>query len=250
MSSESEFGYSLKYNTHFIVRNITGLSVSKLHLERDNPAIPPPYRSEFFYISPKKTISIFNYPINAGQTRDLLRIPGIQESDIRSSLLKGVLRHKLLCGDIELVSSNVDLLQFSDKQRDWLHSFGFTEGVTIGCDELGDDALECIDGYIIANHPPTPPGSLNYAWREKIPLIGLRNGMNMTFFTPEKFINGSYFGNLFHITIEHNGKELYENIDYTIGESGGAGTGYDTLNLCSLTPVPHSLLFATYVVKI
>jgi hypothetical protein len=247
MSSESEFGYSLKYNTHFIVRNITGLSVSKLHLERDNPAIPPPYRSEFFYISPKKTISIFNYPINAGQTRDLFQIPGIQESDIRSSLLKGVIRHKLLCGDIELVSSNIDLLQVSPEQRDWLHSFGFDDGVMIKCDQLHEEVFECIDGYITTNHPP---GSLNYAWREKIPLIGLRNGLNQTFYTPEKFINGSYFGNLFHLTIEHNGKELYENIDYTIGESSGAGTGYDTINIYSITPVTHSLLFATYVVKI
>jgi hypothetical protein len=107
--------------------------------------------------------------------------------------------------------------------------------------------MACIDGYITANHPP---GSLNYAWREKIPLIGLRNSLNKTFYTPDKFINGSYFGNTFHITVEHNGKELYENIDYSIAESSGAGTGYDTLNIFSLTPNPHSLLYATYVIKI
>ena len=128
MSSESNYAYSLKYNTHFIVRNITGTSSSSLHLEGDNSKIPPSYRSNSFFISPKKTISIFNYPINAGQTRDLLQIPGVQEEDIRSSLLKGVLRHKFLCGDIELVSSNIDLLQFSDKQRAFLYKFGFYEG--------------------------------------------------------------------------------------------------------------------------
>jgi hypothetical protein len=114
MSSESDFAYSLKHNTHFIVRNVT--------LDR------------------KKTIKIFNYPILYGQTRDLLAIPGIQEADIRASLLKGVLRHKLLCHDIELVSSNVDLLQFSDKQRNWLKSYGFSEGIEVGWDEL--------DGYV------------------------------------------------------------------------------------------------------
>lgn len=119
MSSESNFAYSLKYNTHFIVKNTTGSSTSS------------PY---------KKTISIFNYPVNWGETRDLLQIPGISESHIRSALLKGVLRHKLLNGDIALVSSNIDLLQFSDKQRAWLYAHGFTEGVQIGWDEL--------DGYV------------------------------------------------------------------------------------------------------
>jgi hypothetical protein len=114
MSSESNFAYSLKYNTHFIVRNTC--------------------------TDRKKTISVFNYPINFGETRDLLQIPGVEESNIRASLLKGVLRHKLLNGDITLVSSNIDLLQFSDKQRAWLYSHGFTEGVAIGYDEL--------DGYV------------------------------------------------------------------------------------------------------
>jgi hypothetical protein len=140
MSSESEFAYSLKYNTHFIVRNITGTPASMLHLTGENPNIPPPYQSGLFYVSPKKTISIFHYPINAGCERDLLQIPGVQEADIRASLLKGELRHKFLCGDIELVSSNIDLLQFSDKQRTFLQNFGFTEGVTVGFDEL--------DGYV------------------------------------------------------------------------------------------------------
>lgn len=119
MSSESNFAYAPKYNTHCIVRNISGSSTSS------------PY---------KKTISIFKWPINWGDTRDLLAIPGVEESDLRASLLKGELRHKFLCGDIELVSSNIDLLQFSDKQRNFLFQFGFTEGVQIGWDEL--------DGYV------------------------------------------------------------------------------------------------------
>jgi hypothetical protein len=114
MSSESNFAYSLKYNTHFIVKNTC----------TDN----------------HKTISIFNYPINWGQTRDLLQIPGVEEADLRASLLKGVLRHKLLCGDIQLVSSNIDLLQFSDRQRAFLFSYGFNEGVQVGYGEL--------DGYV------------------------------------------------------------------------------------------------------
>lgn len=221
MSSESNFAASLKYNTHFRVKNTC--------------------------TDRKKTIMIFHYPINWGTERDLLQIPGVQESDIRASLLKGELRHKFLCGDIELVSSNIDLLQFSDKQRAWLYSYGFYEGVAIGCDELDDTAYACIDGYISAHHPP---GSLNYAWREKIALIGMKDGTNRIFYTPDKFINGSYFTNIFHITVEHNGKELYENIDFTIAESSGPGTGYDTINIYSFTPNSHSILFATYAIKV
>lgn len=242
MSSESNFAYSLKHNTHFIVKNITGTPASMLHLEGDDPSIPGPYRSAALYVSPEKTISIFNYPINAGQTRDLLKIPGIQESDIRASLLKGVLRHKFLCGDIELVSSNIDLLQFSTKQREFLFKFGFDRGVQIDGYQLSNNSIEYIQTKITA-------GSIGYLWREKISLIGLRDGANKTFFTPDKFINGTYLGNIFHITVEHNGKELYENIDFTIGESSGAGSGYDTLNLISMTPNNHSLLYATYAIK-
>jgi hypothetical protein len=124
MSSESNFAYSLKYNTAFIVKNTSGGSSSS------------PY---------KKTINIFHYPINAGDTRDLLQISGIQESHIRASLLKGELRHKLLNGDIQIVRSEVDLLQFSDEQRAFLQQFGFgvsevTEGIQVGWDEL--------DGYV------------------------------------------------------------------------------------------------------
>lgn len=115
------------------------------------------------------------------------------------------------------------------------------EGVSIGVDELAQDTVD----FIISQGGA---GS-GYYWREKIPLIGMKNGVNRTFYTPDKFLNGSYLGNTFHLTVEHNGKELYENIDYTIAESSGPGTGYDTINIFSLTPNSHSLLYATYAIK-
>lgn len=239
MSSESNFAYSLKYNTHFIVKNITGESSSMLHLEGDNSSIPPPYRSLNLHTSPKKTINIFHYPINSGGKRDILQIPGVTESDIRASLLKGELRHKFLCGDIALVSSNIDLLQFSDKQRAWLYSFGFTEGVAIGYDEL--------DGYVqsIIN---TGGSSVNYKFVDEVNLIGMKDGINRNFYTADKFLNGIFEGNNFHIHIKHNGKDLYEGIDYKITESGGSGTGFDTIQFISFTPNTHSLLRANYVI--
>lgn len=92
-------------------------------------------------ISPqRKTIFIFNYPINLHETRDLLKIPGIFEGEIKSSLMKGTLRRKLLNGDIELVLSNIDLLQFTDCGIKYLEGYGFTTGVRIGFDQL--------DGYV------------------------------------------------------------------------------------------------------
>jgi hypothetical protein len=87
-----------------------------------------------------KTIFIFNYPINYGCTRDLLKIRGVAESDIKSALMKGQLRNKFRNGDIQLVFSNIDLLQFNDCGIQYLEGYGFTTGVTVGFDQL--------DGYV------------------------------------------------------------------------------------------------------
>src|SRR5271157_4996861 len=93
-------------------------------------------------ISPqKKTIMIFNYPINLGCTRDLLKIPGVSEGDIKSALMKGQIRNKFRVGDIQLVFSNIDLLQFNDCGIQYLEGYGFTTGVLIGIDQL--------DGYVV-----------------------------------------------------------------------------------------------------
>lgn len=92
-------------------------------------------------ISPQnKTINIFNYPINMGCTRDLLKIPGVSEGDIKSALMKGQIRNKFKVGDIELVFSNIDLLQFNDCGIQFLEGYGFTTGVLIGYNQL--------DGYV------------------------------------------------------------------------------------------------------
>lgn len=173
-----------------------------------------------------KTIKIFLTPIGYLKERDLLKISGVAESDIRASLLKGELLHKLLAKDIVIVDSDIDLLQFNDDQKAFLQESGIIKGLEVA----GGSA------------------ALDYAFRQEIPLIGLKNGVNRTFYTPDKFINGYYSNNIFHISIKHNGKDLYENIDYTIGESI-VGQGYDVINLTSLTPNSHSLLFADYVIK-
>ena len=175
---------------------------------------------------PKKTIKIFNYPILHGYSRDLLRIPGVSESSIRASLLKGELKHKILANEIYVLCSDIDLLQFNEEQKQFLIDAGIMNGIEVN-----------------------GSGNLNYTFRDNIKLIGAVDGINKTFYTPEKFINGNFSGNTFHIKVRHNGKELYENIDYTIGESGGAGTGYDMINLYAFAPNQNSILYCDYVVK-
>jgi hypothetical protein len=89
----------------------------------------------------KKTIFFFaGWPINLNCTRDLLQIPGVSEGDIKSSLMKGEIRNKLKNGDIQLVFSNIDLLQFNDCGIQYLEGYGFTTGVLIGINQL--------DGYV------------------------------------------------------------------------------------------------------
>lgn len=84
-------------------------------------------------ISPQvKTIKIFNYPINYGGTRDLLQIPGVAEGDIRASLLKGELQHKLRAKDIIVICSDIDLLQFNAGQKMFLQAAGIVNGLDVG----------------------------------------------------------------------------------------------------------------------
>lgn len=206
------FAPYLKRNGCFIVQNISS-----------NNNVHGPTR--------KKIVNIFNYPILPDQTRDLLAIPGVSESDIRASLLKGEIRHKILSKDITVICSDIDLLQFNDDQKLFLQQAGIINGLEIVV-------------------PDFPAGTLNYLFKQEIPLIGLKDGINRTFYTPEKFINGIYSGNSFHIDVVHNGRSWFQGIDYKVLESGGSGTGYDTIQVISQVPNNHSLLYANYVVPI
>lgn len=175
-----------------------------------------------------KTITIFQYPINYHCTRDLLQIPGVAEQDIRASLLKGELQHKIRAKDIVVVCSDIDLLQFNTTQKSFLQGAGIVNGLEV-----------------------TATAVLPYKWIEEVNLLGTKNSSNRTFTTSHKFLNGLFTdGSYFHIHVKHNGKDLYENIDYTISESGGPGTGYDTIYLMSFAPKKKDLLKATYAVKI
>lgn len=180
-------------------------------------------------VSPQvKTISIFKYPINYHCTRDLLQIPGVAEQDIRASLLKGELQHKIRAKDIIVVCSDIDLIQFNAAQKAFLQGAGIVNGLE-------------------ASGTGSPP----YKWVEEVNMLGTKNGVNRVFTASDKFLNGLFTdGSFFHIHVKHNGKDLYENIDYTISESGGPGTGYDTINLTAFAPKKKDQLRATYAVAV
>lgn len=105
MSTMDEFANFRKINGCFIVRNISN--------DRN------------------KTIKIFNYPILNGQERDLLDIPGVAEADIRASLLKGELLHKIRSNEITVICSDIDLLQFNNSQKLLLQSAGIVNGLEV-----------------------------------------------------------------------------------------------------------------------
>lgn len=177
----------------------------------------------------EKIVRLFKYPVPPGQTRDLLTIPYVSESDIRHSLLKGELRLKAEAREIEIVESNIDLLQFDSEQKAFLESIGISIGLEVVAST--ETALKI---------------------KQNVELVGAKDGVNVVFTVPvpDKFINGPISGSDFRILIRHNGKGLIQNIDYVISESGGFGTGYDTITLISFVPNSNSTLVADYVIAV
>jgi len=175
----------------------------------------------------KKRVRIFQQPINPGETRDLMETDWVSEADIRHSLLKGSLNVKLRAGEIIIVDSNIDLLQFDPCHKEFLESAGITTGLEV---ENGGGS------------------SFPFIFREGTELIGTIDGINRTFTTPEVFLDGTISDNVLRIKILHNGRRLIKDIDYIISESGGLGTGYDTVEFISFIPQaePKSRLVADY----
>ena len=79
-------------------------------------------------------------------------------------------------------------------------------------------------------------------------LVGPRDGSNLTFTTPglEKFSHNLPF---LDISIIFNGSRLALLDDYLVAESGGSGTGFDTIILLVPPPVSNDHLLADYVVQ-
>lgn len=143
-----------------------------------------------------KRIRIFQYPINNGDIRDLMAIPGVSEADIRASLLKGELVKKFDAREIELVESDIDLIQFNQLQKTFLKDLGFSVGLDAGS-----------------------------VRKEDVSLNGVKNSINTIFTISDKFLYNSDF----KIAVYRNGVRQMYTYNYLIAESGGASTGYDTI---------------------
>lgn len=83
-------------------------------------------------------------------------------------------------------------------------------------------------------------------YRTEQGLVGTVDGVNQTFTTPsgEKFVNNLPF---LSIDVYYNGLRLTLLDDYSLAESGGAGTGYDTVIL-ALAPIVGDHLLADYII--
>jgi hypothetical protein len=168
--------------------------------------------------NPRKTIFIFNYPIPYGQSRDLLAIPGVSESDIRASLLKGELQHKIRVGEISILASDIDLLQFNAAQKSFLQSAGIVAGLEV-TGTTGTGGFDMQDSS----------------------LVGIQNTINTTFTTLTKFKHTSQFKEVLFV----NGLRQHIPEDYFVAESGGVGTGYDTIIFVN-APYPDDILTIDY----
>ena len=78
-----------------------------------------------------KFISVFNNTIAPGAMLDLMAIPGISEEQIRSSLIKGELYARLRTGDIKVINTSVNLLNFDPTFQAFLHNNNIVNGTLI-----------------------------------------------------------------------------------------------------------------------
>ena len=178
--------------------------------------------------SNNKTVRVFNTPIRNRDTYDLLSVPDISEADIRHSLLKGELLVKFRTGELLVTDSDIDLLQFNDEHKAFLQSIGITKGLEV----IGTGSAK------------------EFLHKIGISLLGLKNDSNRTFTTPDIFINEDRGGDLLTINIFHNGNRLKENDEYVLVESGGVGTGFNTIIITAFKPKPTSTLVANYFTDI
>jgi hypothetical protein len=168
---------------------------------------------------PKKNVKIFGYPVPYLVERDLLDIPGVGEADIRTSLLKGEILHKILANEIIVTCSDIDLLQFNEDQKAFLQSAGIIKGLSV-------------DSTSSAFKTP----------KTDIDLVGEKNRINNIFMIPDVFFlqNTDY-----RITLYRNGTRQRLSDDYMVAESGGPGTGYNTI-IFTRAPYEEDSLVADY----
>lgn len=110
----------------------------------------------------------------------------------------------------------------------------------------GDLAGRWFDDPTVVGQPLQVLAALVLGARWNVLLLGPCNGVNRVFTTPEPFLHGTYYGAEPRLRLRHNGRALEEGTDFEVSESGGPGTGFDTVAMVSLTPNGRSRLLADY----
>ena len=86
--------------------------------------------------------------------------------------------------------------------------------------------------------------------RTGVVLAGSIDNINQVFVAPDKFIHES---GIRSVEVYYNGQRLLETDDYTVSESGGVGTGYDTVTM-QIAPRSHGTnidkVWADYWVRV
>lgn len=74
-------------------------------------------------------------------------------------------------------------------------------------------------------------------------LVGAINGVNTSFTTPDEFKHSPPTAD---ICVYYNGQRLVRDDDFVIAESGGPGSGYDTV-VTLFVPVPGDKILVDYI---
>lgn len=96
----------------------------------------------------------------------------------------------------------------------------------------------------LLNHAPAADTVLLSRFKVEVPLLGTKDAVNLIFTAPNKFLPST-------ISVYFNGQRMKQGSgnDYVVSESGGPGSGYDTITLLAvvLAPLPNEQLFADYI---
>jgi len=128
---------------------------------------------------------------------------------------------------------------------------------------VSEGTLQADTAWVLTTDAPIVLGTTSLTWekyadtttaalasrlRNFASLTGALNGINQTFTLAEKGTHLPPTG--IQIRLFRNGVSLHPGVghDYTVTESGGAGTGFDTVTLQSKAPLSWEILYAHYYV--
>lgn len=153
-----------------------------------------------------RKVKILGFSLDNGDTKNLLSLRYISEADVRRSLLNGELYRKITNNLIFIVQSDLDLSQFSLDQRIFLQQAGIIQSEqTIPSIRKKKNTLLHV---------------------EEDTLTGTQDDSNTIFtISSGKFL----FNDDYKILVYRNGIRQKFGTNFLVAESGGLGTGYDTV---------------------